>query len=179
MSKAGFILAVVSAGVLGAQTLDLSALDKLEKKAKEANTVTLDAGQIRGAMALLNMSGDSDKDTQQVKHVLEGIRNIIVRNYEFADKGQYSVETVDAVRAQIAKMPGWSKIVDSRGAEEHDEVYLLMQADKVAGIAVIAAEPRELTVVYIDGNVNLSDLKKLKGEFGIPDIDIHEQHNKD
>ncbi|HZU24468.1 MAG TPA: DUF4252 domain-containing protein [Bryobacteraceae bacterium] len=175
MSKAGFILAVVSAGVLGAQTLDLSALDKLEKKAKEANTVTFDAGQIRGAMALLGMVGESDKDVEQVKSILSGVKGLVVRNLEFADKGEYPMEAVDSVRAQIAKMPGWSKIVESRSAEEHDEVYILSQSDKIAGLAVICAEPKELTVVYINGAINLSDLRKLRGQFGIPDIDIHGQ----
>lgn len=164
----GFVLLAACAG---AQSLDLSSLDKLEKTAKEVNTVNLDAGQIRGALALLS-GDDHDQDLQQVRSILSGIRNINVRNLEFDDKGQYSMADVDAIRAQIARMPGWSRIVESRQADEHDEVYLLTQAEKIAGLAVICAEPKELTVVFINGNVSLKDLGKLHGVMGLPDIEL-------
>jgi hypothetical protein len=180
MRKAVLILAVFAAGA-AAQTLDLSALDKLEKIAKEANTVTLDAGQIRGAMNIMGLMDSSDKDAQSVRSILGGIKSLAVRNFEFAEKGQYPPQAVESVRAQMAKMPGWTRIVESRSAEEHNEVYLLTQSEKVAGIAVISTEPREVTVVYINGSVNLSDLRKLHGEFGIPDVDVqgHDAPKKD
>jgi hypothetical protein len=159
-----------------AQSLDLSSLDKLEAKAKEVNTVSLDAGQIRGAMNLL--PGD-DQDMQKVRDILSGIHNISVRNFEFEEKGAYSMADVDAIRAQIARMPGWAKIVESREAEEHDEVYLLTQSEKIGGLAVIAAEPRELTVVFINGSVSLKDLGKLHGMMGIPDIELSDKGHTD
>ena len=159
------------AACASAQSLDLSSLDKLEAKAKEVNTVSLDAGQIRGAMNLLP-GDDHDQDLQQVRGILSGIHSISVRNFEFETKGGYSMADVDAIRAQIARMPGWAKIVESRQAEEHDEVYLLTQSEKIAGLAVIAAEPKELTVVFINGSVSLKDLGKLHGMMGIPDIEL-------
>jgi len=154
-----------------AQSLDLSSLDKLESKAKEANTVTLDAGQIRGALALLP-GDDHDADWQQARGILAGIKSISVRNLEFAEKGQYSLSDVDAIRSQMSKMPGWARIVESRQTDEQDEVWLLTQAEKIAGLAVIAAEPKELTVVFINGNVSLKDLGKLHGMMGLPDIQL-------
>ena len=158
------------AGCALAQSLDLSSLDKLESKAKEVNDVSLDAGQIRGALALL--PGDThDPDWQRVRNVLAGLRSISVRNLEFAEKGEYSLADVDAVRSQISRMPGWARIVESKQADEHDEVWLLTQAEKIAGLAVIVAEPRELTVVFINGNITLKDLGKLHGMMGIPDIE--------
>src|SRR5579884_1607038 len=146
MRRAAIILVAFAAAAL-AQNLDLSALDKLAPKAKEVNTVTLDAGQIRAAINLMGMSESSDKDVQQMRSVLNGIHSLLVRNFEFAEKGQYPVDAVNAIRAQIAKTPGWTKIVESRDAEEHSEIYLLTQSDKVGGIAVISAEPKELTIV--------------------------------
>lgn len=169
MTRVALIIPFVAVAGWG-QTLDLSTLDKLASKAKEVNTVTLDAGQIRGALNLLGMSGEEKKDINDLKSVLSGVKNLVVRNFEFGEKGQYPKDAVDAVRAQIAKMPGWTKIVESRDGDEHSEIYMLMQSEKIAGLAVIAAEPTELTVVYINGNVSLSDLGKLHGEFGIPEI---------
>lgn len=170
MNRVALIITILTAGAFG-QSLDLSGLDKLESKAKGVNTVSLDAGQIRGALNFLPQD-ESDKDLQQLRSIVGGIRSITVRNFEFAEKGQYSMADVDAVRAQVSKLPGWAKIVDSRDGEQHDEVYLLTQSEKIAGLAVIAAEPKELTVVFINGTVNLRDLSKLHGLAGIPNIEF-------
>jgi hypothetical protein len=36
-------------------------------------------------------------------------------------------------------------------------------------VAIIAADRKELTVVHIDGPIDLDGLAKLSGNFGIPD----------
>ncbi|HZP17662.1 MAG TPA: DUF4252 domain-containing protein [Terriglobales bacterium] len=169
MRRLAFIVGIFAISA-AAQSLDLSSLDKLAEKAKEVNQVNLDAGQLRAAMNMF--SGADDEDARQIRNVVSGIRSIQVRNLEFGDKGQYSKADVDAIRAQVSKMPGWTKIVESREAEEHDEVYLLTQNEKVAGLAVIAAEPKELTVVFINGSVSLNDLGKLHGVMGLPNIEL-------
>jgi hypothetical protein len=40
------------------------------------------------------------------------------------------------------------------------------------GLAIIAAEPREFTIVNIVGSIDLEDLHKLEGKFGVPNLDI-------
>jgi hypothetical protein len=52
------------------------------------------------------------------------------------------------------------------------EVYTMLVGDKIGGIAVIAAEPTELTVVNIVGPIDLEKLSALEGNFGIPKLDI-------
>ena len=42
----------------------------------------------------------------------------------------------------------------------------------------IAAEPKELTVVTVDGNIDLSTLAELGGQFGIPQIPTVNQNKK-
>jgi len=49
-------------------------------------------------------------------------------------------------------------------------VYLFQQAGKINGITILAAERRELTVVNIVGPIDLSKLKLLEGQFGIPTV---------
>ncbi len=42
--------------------------------------------------------------------------------------------------------------------------------NKLGGLAIITAEPKEVTVVFINGTLNMSDIPKLSGNLGIPDL---------
>jgi hypothetical protein len=54
---------------------------------------------------------------------------------------------------------------------ETDEIYLRKENGKLTGVAVIAAEPKELTVVNIVGPIDLDSLAELGGHFHIPTMD--------
>jgi hypothetical protein len=45
-----------------------------------------------------------------------------------------------------------------------------MEAEKMAGIVIIAAEAKELTFVNIVGPLEVDQLADLSGEFGIPKL---------
>ena len=182
----GAIILAAATGVAWGQAhpaLDLSSLDKLEAKAKEINIVTLDQNLLRLAGGFLD---DKDPDQQTARSLLNGIKAVYVRNFEFKEKDQYSISDVEPIRKQVQAL-GWSKIVESREKnddgtlKEIDEVYINTGAG--GGLAVISAEPKELSVVYIDGTLKVEDLKKLHGIAGLPDLDIegthHTPHGKD
>jgi hypothetical protein len=40
------------------------------------------------------------------------------------------------------------------------------------GLAIIASEPREFTIVNIVGSIDLAKLHRLEGKFGIPRLDV-------
>jgi len=42
----------------------------------------------------------------------------------------------------------------------------------VTGVAILVADPKELTIVYVDGTMNPDDVRDLQGHFGIPKIDV-------
>ena len=48
----------------------------------------------------------------------------------------------------------------------------MLTGDKVGGLAVIATDDREFTVVNIVGTVDLEKLAQLEGQFGVPDLGI-------
>ena len=174
--KMGAILLAAATGAAWGQALDLSSLDKLEDKAKEVNSVTLDKNMLHLAAGFLP---NDDKDGQAVKSLVEGLRAVYVRNFEFASKDQYSMADVEPIRKQIRGL-GWSRVVESRQKNEDgslrevDEVYINTGAG--GGLAVISAEPKELSVVYVDGVLKLEDLQKLH-HFGVPDIDVQGEHD--
>jgi hypothetical protein len=84
------------------------------------------------------------------------------------------------LRSQL-RSPEWSRIVNvrSKADGENVDVFIRREGDQVGGLVVIAAEPRELTVVSIDGPIRPEDLAKLGGQMGVPRIDIGGQQKKD
>lgn len=172
-----FALAVVlmcatlpASGVAQSAKLQLNNLEKLGNKAAEVNDVTLDGSLLELASKFIE--AEHDPDAAQLKEVLKGLKGIYVKNFEFDEPDQYSQADVDAIRAQLAA-PGWTRIVESRSrrSHEHDEIYVMKQGDSIAGLAVLVAEARELTVVNIVGNIDVNKLIMLEGHFGIPDED--------
>jgi hypothetical protein len=153
--------------------LELKNLDKLSNKANEVNDVTLDGPMLQMASKFLDAA--NDPDAKELKDVVKGLQGIYIKNFEFDAPNEYSQEDVEAIRSQLSG-PGWSKIVQSRNKRqgETDEIYVLKVADKVAGVAILVAEPKELTVVNIVGFIDVNKLSELEGHFGIPgDNDSH------
>jgi hypothetical protein len=171
-------VAIVSVGCVWGQSLDLSSLDKLEAKAKSVNRVTLDGNQLRAAMQMVPQDAKKGQGLAEAQKVLPNLQSVLVRNYEFAEPGQYRDSDLDAVRSQVEKMKGWVKIVESKEKNEHSEVFMFTDGDKPSGIAVISAEPKEISVVLVRGPLNFGDLGKLHGLMGVPNVDHSKKEDK-
>jgi len=65
--------------------------------------------------------------------------------------------------------------VQNKGDKEIVEIYTMVEANQVTGLAIVAAEPKELTVVNIVGPINLEKLSQLEGHMGIPHLDVKEK----
>jgi Domain of unknown function (DUF4252) len=169
------LIAVWTAAQLPAQSLQLriTGLDGLASKAKESVDITLDSSMLQMAGGFLGGTG-KDKDAAKLKELLSGLKGITVRSFEFKEEGQYRMEDLDPIRAQL-RAPGWSKIIGVNEDRELTEIYVRTESGKVAGFAIIAAEPKELTIVAIEGTIDLNDLSKL-GALGVPAIPIPDQN---
>jgi hypothetical protein len=172
-----FYMAVLLAGCaaqLPAQ-IRITGLDGLSSKAKASVDITLDSSMLGMAAGFLGGDG-KDKDAAKLKELLSGLKTITVRTFEFKEEGQYRLEDLEPIRAQL-RGPGWNKIISANEDRDLAEIYTRTEQGKVSGFAIIAAEPKALTVVAIEGSINLSDLSKLKA-LGVPSIPIPQQ-NKD
>ncbi|MDQ2713038.1 MAG: DUF4252 domain-containing protein [Acidobacteriota bacterium] len=140
---------------------------KLAERATESVDVTLDASMLQLASGFLSKD---DPDEVQVKKLVSKLKGVYVRSFEFDKEGQYSTSEVDAIRSQL-KSPAWSRIVGVKSTKgENSDVFLKKTSDTIMGLVVIAAEPKELTVVYIDGPIRPEELSQLGGHMGIPQI---------
>ena len=116
------------------------------------------------ASAFLN---SNDKDQKAAKEIISKVKSIHVRNFEFEKDGEYLDADLDPIRSQL-KSPAWSRIVEQRDKNEHTQIFIKIEKDKVGGLVILSAERRELSIVIIDGEIDPKQLSALGGNFGIP-----------
>ena len=164
-----FILAVVlviAAVPAWAQRINLD-FPGLADKAEEVVDVTLDANMLRLAGTLFSRA--AEKDQRAIGEMVRGLQGIYVRSYEFANDGEYDRSLVDRVKSQLGAT--WQPMVTVRSKKkENVNIYADMRGDRVVGLVVISAEPREFTVVNIVGPIDIERLADLEGNFGIPEV---------
>jgi len=166
-------LAVLSMMLLAlpswAQDIKLPAdVQKLSAKAKETVEVNMEGPMLRWAAKFLNAE---DSEERQAAKLVANLKGIYVRSFEFSKEGEYSAADVESLRAQV-RTPGWNKVVGVRSETDGDnvDVFFKLEEDKMAGIVIISAEPKELTFVSIIGPIDVDQLADLGGEFGIPKL---------
>jgi hypothetical protein len=147
--------------------LQLGGLKQLASKAQEVTDVTLDQQMLQ--LALNFMSKD-----EEARQLIQHLKGVYIRSYEFSKEGEYSPADVDGILAQLRAAP-WQRIVSNRDVKtnETNEIYIISRGSAIRGLAVISAEPKELTVVNIVGPIDLRKLSELEGHFGIPHIKLN------
>jgi len=144
-------------------------LDKLAAKAAETTEVTLNQHTLQLAAKFMNDEGDAE-----ARELVKKLKGIYVRSFEFDSAGEYSQADVESVRAQL-KPPLWEKVVGVRSKRDGENAEIYFKADndnRIGGLVIIAADPKELTIVHIDGPLDPSDLDKLGGDFGVPKVEM-------
>lgn len=148
--------------------------ERLAKQAKESVDVTLDSSMLQLASGFLEKD---DPEQAQVKKLVSKLKGVYVRSFEFDNEGQYSMSDVESIRSQLT---GWTRIVGvTSNHRENTDVYLKKNGDQIDGLFIIDAEPKELTVVHIDGPIRPEELSELGGHMGIPKIGpLHDKDKK-
>ena len=146
-----------------------ASIDRLASKAKSVVDVNLDGSLLQLAARFLS---DRDADEVQVKKLVSGLKGIFVKSFEFDNRGEYLESDVEGLRSQL-RGPGWSRIVGVKSQRSGDnaDIYLKSDSTQITGLVVLVAEPRQLTIVSINGPINPDDIRNLGGHFGIPKLD--------
>lgn len=167
------LMGLIAGSVLAQEArLDISQLDKLAARAAETVDVTLDEKLLQLASRFINSNNPQEAN---VKELIAGLKGVYVRVFEFEKPGEYAPADLEAIRAQL-RAPGWTRIVGviSRREGQNVDVHLRLQGNDVIGLAIIASEPKELTLVNIVGPIDLEKLSRLQGQFGIPKLDLEQ-----
>jgi hypothetical protein len=151
--------------------LTLPEFPALAQKATESVVITLDPALL--AMVGRFLDGSNDPQDAATKEIIKGLKGIYVRSYTFDKDFAYESADLDAVRHQLSA-PGWSRLVETRSRKTRADVdiYIMVDNNQAIGLALIASEPRQFTIVNIIGAIDLDKLHKLEGQFGVPKLDI-------
>ena len=171
VAAAALAAAAAPASAQQGARLRLDSLDRLAPKAEETVNIEIDGFLIRFAGSLLS---EKDAEERAVKELVEGLKGVYVKSYEFKADGQFSEADVNAVREQL-RAPGWTRLVDveSRGLDFGDaELYVSSAGGRVEGLALLIVEPKELTVINIVGAVDVDKLKKLGDALNLPRVHV-------
>lgn len=148
--------------------LQIQSLDKLANRASEVVDVTLDASTIKLASRFL-------KDDPETMQLVQNLKGIFVKVLEFDKPDSYAKADVDVIRTQL-QTPDWSRIVSVQNKKEGEivEVYLMTEGGTghTLGMAILATEAKEFTVVNIVGAIDIQKLSALEGKLGIPKLDL-------
>lgn len=167
---------MLAAAVLGmpvlAQSSPLTLPTPLEKQlaAHASNVTEVTLGKNMLAFAAKFMNND-DKNSVATRRLIEGLDGIYVRDYEFEQPGQYSLEAIENLRKQFAS-PEWTPLVHERDRKsgETTDVMMKMVNGESQGMFVLSAEPKELSIVLILGPIRMDELGALKGLGGLGEL---------
>jgi uncharacterized protein DUF4252 len=158
-------LALPVTGNAAGPELRIPDFSHLHARARDSVDFTLDGFLLRLAK---HFAAEDGGDEAQI---LQDIKSVRVRNYEFDSDDAYSRADVDSVRKQL-NGPGWSALATVHHREPREDVDVFLNTDngKILGIAVIASEARSFTIVNIVGNIDLDKLARISGDLGIPKV---------
>jgi hypothetical protein len=148
-------------------------LENLASKAKDSVDISLPLPMLQLASGFLS----KDKSVNpEIQKLVAGLKNITVKQYTFAQQGQYRPDDLQPVRDRL-RTAGWGVFLALHQKDEAMDIYTKPDGVQIGGIAVVRAEPKEVTVVYIEGSIDLVGLANLAGQFGIPDLGLPGQNS--
>jgi hypothetical protein len=165
------LLVMTTAVVAQAQDpkIQTASLDHLAAKASQTVDVNIDERLMRLALKLFS---DKDPEEKEIKALVAGIKGIYVKRFEFEADGLYTAADVESIRSQL-RGTQWTRLMDVRSKKDGTlEVYVSITGETINGLAVLATDDREFTVVNIVGPVDLQKLARLEGQFGVPELGI-------
>lgn len=143
-------------------------LAALESQAKDSVAISLDSSLL-GIAA--NFMDDAQPEDRAIKDVIAGLQGVYVRSYKFDHAFEAPTRDLELLRKQL-QTSCWQSIVSVRNAQEQStvDIFICQLEKKARGLAIIAVEPRELTIVNVVGAIDLAKLHQLEGHFGIPKL---------
>ncbi len=163
-----FALLTAAVALAAPQQFHLN-LDSVAAKASNSVDLSLSGATLKFASKFLDAK---DPDEAGVKKLIDGLQGIYIKHFEFKGNNAWTQADLDPIRNQL-HAPEWQRIVGVKDdSGEISEIYLHVEGEKNTGIAIIAAEAHELTVINIVGPIDLDQLAELGGHFDIPKLTV-------
>jgi hypothetical protein len=150
-------LCLLGTGWAHAQNTDplFAGVDQFSRNSTNTTDVNLDKNTL--GLAASAGTGDGLANTMD---------SVSVHTFEYPKEGDYDMGQVAKIRDRL-ETAGWKHLVHETGPTESTDVCVKTDNEgRWSELAVISAEPKELTFVHLKGHISLSDLKKFGGGGG-------------
>jgi len=152
--------------------LQIDHLDRFAEKAAEIVDVSVDENLLQLAAKFLKP--ERSRDEAIARQLISDLKGVYVKRYQFETEGEYLDSDVEAIRAQL-NSSGWARIVNIRSKRKGNyDVVIMTEGSVIKGLAVLAVEPKALTVVNVVGPIDVEKLSYLEGKFGIPHFGLEQ-----
>jgi hypothetical protein len=159
------LIALALASALSAQQFPMQ-IDRLAAQASNKVDLSLSGPLLQFAAKFLD---DKDPDEGKVRKLIVGLDGIYVKCYSFKTPNTWTDADLETIRRHL-RAPEWSRIINFSGDDGSGEIYVRSVDKKPTGVAILATEPKQLTIVNIAGSIDLASLSELGGHFNIPKI---------
>jgi Domain of unknown function (DUF4252) len=166
--SAFLVLGIMLPGLCVAQRAELNvpSLAAMQREAVESVNITLGPVALGFMRFIGRFAGDHDPDSAAAMNVLRGLNRVQVHNFQFATDHAYTQADLEPLRTQLTS-PGWHQMVQvrNRSTSENVDIYCALDNHTVKGVVILAAEPREFTLVSIVGTIDFDQIGKLRHAF--------------
>lgn len=108
--------------------------------------------------ALLTLAGAGD---ERLTAVVDGVDRVRARSFTIAPDDAETVRRGLAETADRLKVEGWSTLASVRDGDEQLEVFLRLQADRIAGVAALFFDGDEAGFANVVGDVGMAEVMAL------------------
>ena len=145
-------------------------LQALENKADQMVSVNLEGESLDEGSKLLAIRNGVSKS---VKELVKGLKGVYLRRFWFGGKDSYEEADVEPIKQELRR-PGWAPMIESKIRDKNEavSVYSYTVNDRLAGVAVLSADPKEVTLINIVGPVDLKALSDLGKQMGLPAMNL-------
>ena len=146
--------------------LKLPPLGDMQRDAVESVNITLGPLALGFARFVMRHADEHDSHAAAVNQVLRGVTNVQVHNFRFKSDHVYTQTELDSLRAQLTSSE-WHQLVQVRDHDKHEDVdiYCALENNMITGLVILAAEPREFTLVNIAGEIDPNQIAALRSTF--------------
>jgi hypothetical protein len=152
--------------------LKLPAFTQLRSHATESVDISIGSLPLKIAGWMVGHDA-GDPDSADTRALLQGLKGLYIRHYEFAADFAYPQSDIEAVRAQLSGA-GWSQLLQVRDQKQNEnvDIYLALDKNHITGVAIVASEPREFTIVNAVGALDMDKVDALRRH-----LDFHHDHD--
>ncbi|MFT4748361.1 MAG: hypothetical protein ACI9E4_000024 [Pseudohongiellaceae bacterium] len=122
---------------------------------------------------LLNMMTNLIRtEDEQAAEFMSKLLRVTVNVFE---SGAINIDEISASMNQTAEeldAKGWDRVVRVREDGDHVDIYFRLSEDglRIQGVAIMVAEPSEIVLVNIVGDISTEDISALGRRFDIPEL---------